>query len=63
MQVLSKHQPACEAVKEPIHYCCALWLYVGYEILKLHLTLRNKNKGYKMQVNELLYIYIYFYYH
>lgn len=32
VQVLGKHHRACEAVKEPIHYCCALWIYVGYEI-------------------------------
>lgn len=23
-QVLNQHQPACEAGKEPIDYCCAL---------------------------------------
>lgn len=44
VQFLDKHQPPCEAVQEPIHYCCALWIYMGYEILKLHFTLRNKKK-------------------
>lgn len=47
-----------EAVEEPIHYCCALWINCVWvnEILKLCFTLRNKKTNQTVSYSAVKYI-------